>query len=246
MVLVLSFHPLDLLDPALMLITLVLCPNDRHPQKVMKHYIYIIDLIWVWSGWRVSIITCSILQVRTQVNVLLSPLCVSQAKHVLSVWGWILMTTSQSSRFWIVLCMYKEDLLWVWKEWGASIIRTKRDPPTTPRRSILRSQRQISECGGILMTSSRCSRCWIALFMYKEDLLWVWSGWGASIITYSILQVRTQVNCLLPPLCVRPSRYYQCGVASLWPRAQIEGAETLYICLKKISYEYEVYELPQS
>jgi hypothetical protein len=40
MVLVLSFHPLDLLDPALMLITLVLCPNDRHPQKVMKHYIY--------------------------------------------------------------------------------------------------------------------------------------------------------------------------------------------------------------
>jgi hypothetical protein len=56
-------------------------------------------------------------------------------------WSCILMTCSCCSRCWIALYMYEEDLLWVWSEWGASIIRTNRDPPPTPRRSTLRSQR---------------------------------------------------------------------------------------------------------
>ena len=38
---------------------------------------------------------------------------------------------------------------------------------------------------------------WNTLYIHKVDLLWVWSGWGVSIITCSILQVRTQVNVLL-------------------------------------------------
>jgi hypothetical protein len=29
----------------------------------------------------------------------------------------------------------------------------------------------------ILMTCSRSSRCWNTLYMYEEDLLWVWSVW---------------------------------------------------------------------
>jgi len=33
---------------------------------------------------------------------------------------------------------------------------------------------------------------------------------------------------------------YQVGVASLWPLATVAGAESLYICMKKTSYEYEV------
>jgi len=32
------------------------------------------------------------------------------------------------------------------------------------------------------MTCSHCRRFWIALYMYKEDLLWVWQVWGALII----------------------------------------------------------------
>jgi hypothetical protein len=53
------------------------------------------------------------------------------------------------------------------------------------------------------------------LYIYEEDLLWVWRGWGASIITYSMIQVRNQETLLvlMPPPCVKPS-IYQCGVAS--------------------------------
>ena len=38
------------------------------------------------------------------------------------------------------LYIYKEDLLWVWMEWGTSIIRTNRYPPPIPTTSTLRSQ----------------------------------------------------------------------------------------------------------
>ena len=43
------------------------------------------------------------------------------------------------------------------------------------------------------MTTGRSSRCWKALYIYELDLIWVWTGWSASIITYS----RIQVNFLL-------------------------------------------------
>jgi hypothetical protein len=150
------------------------------------------------------------------------------------------------------------------------------------------------------MTTSHSSRCWIALYMNKEDLLWVWSEWGASMVIYSMLQVRNRENHLLPLLltdpayirlglhpydhwpqnmirkhfiyvcrrsdmslkwvgcfnhfpthatsesekpresptstdtdteAVRPS-IYQAGIACLWPLAAIEGAKTHYICIK--------------
>jgi hypothetical protein len=45
--------------------------------------------------------------------------------------------------------------------------------------------------------------------------------------------VKSQPNLLLPLQCVRPStKHYQAGVASLWPLATVEGAETHYICMK--------------
>jgi hypothetical protein len=74
--------------------------------------------------------------------------------------------------------------------------------------------------------------------------MWVWSVWGASIITYSMIQVRVQENYLLPLWLWDPA--HKAGVAFLWLPATVEGAETLYICMKKTSYEYEVYEVPQS
>jgi hypothetical protein len=43
------------------------------------------------------------------------------------------------------------------------------------------------------------------------------------------------------------TKHIQFGVASIWPLLdKVEGAETLYICTKKTSYEYEVYEVQQS
>jgi hypothetical protein len=95
-----------------------------------------------------------------------------------------------------IIYMYKEDLLWVWREWVASIIRTNRDPPPTPD-PLSGHRQQISGCGGILMTTSHCNRCWNTVYMYAVDLLWVWMVWGASIITYSMTQVRNQVIILL-------------------------------------------------
>jgi hypothetical protein len=59
--------------------------------------------------------------------------------------------------------------------------------------------KHISGWGFVLMTTSHSGRCWNKLYMYEVDLIWVWSGWGASIITYSMLQVRDQVNLLLLP-----------------------------------------------
>jgi hypothetical protein len=49
------------------------------------------------------------------------------------------------------------------------------------------------------MNTSHSSRCWNTLYMYEVDLLWVWMVWEASIITYSMTQVRNQVIIIQPP-----------------------------------------------
>jgi hypothetical protein len=50
-----------------------------------------------------------------------------------------------------------------------------------------------------------------------------------SIIAYSMIQVRLQVNHQLPPTTVTLRHsIYQARVASLWPLAKIEGPETLF------------------
>jgi len=78
---------------------------------------------------------------------------------------------SHSSRRWIALNMYEEDLLWVWSGSGTSIKRTNRDPPPTSYTNNIHSQQvsesreQISGCDGILMTCSYCNRCWISLYV---------------------------------------------------------------------------------
>ena len=88
---------------------------------------------------------------------------------------------------------------------------------------------QISGCGGILMTGSHGWRCWNTLYMYEEDLLWVWREWGVSIIS---------TNRHLPPInnihSSSPNSSYKAGSASLWPLATVTGAEIHYI------YMYEV------
>jgi hypothetical protein len=77
------------------------------------------------------------------------------------------------------------------------------ESPNTPTFDC--ETKHISGWGWILMTYSYCSRCWITLYIYKADLLWAWTGWGASIITYIIIQVRNQENRLqILPVTVRP------------------------------------------
>jgi hypothetical protein len=96
------------------------------------------------------------------------------------------------------------------------------------------------------MSTSRSSRCCNALYVYGEDLLRVWSVWGAPIMTYSMIQVKNCVNLQLPlwALTVNPSVYHA-GFASLWPLAAVAGAETHYIYMNLIFYEYEVCRVPQ-
>ena len=98
--------------------------------------------------------------------------------------------------------MYKVDLLWVWRVWGVSVIRSNRDPPATPTTSTLRFHGSIEHISGwscILMTTSYCSRCWKSSYIYKEKLLlWVWREQGVcgvvSILTYSIVSQITSTS----------------------------------------------------
>jgi hypothetical protein len=115
----------------------------------------------------------------------------------------------------------------------------------TPTDFFTSLPEQISVWGCIHMTASHNRRYWNTSYMYDDDLLWVWSGWDAAIIIYSLIQVRNQVNHLLLILHLSQSRY-QCEVASIWLPATIEGIETLYICMKTTCYEYEVGGVPQS
>ncbi len=86
------------------------------------------------------------------------------------------------------------------------------------------------------MTCSHCSRCWNLLYIYKEDLLWVWTGWGVSITS-----TNRGSKCKTRQITLRSHRAYnKAGVTSLWPSTTVEGAEALYICIKKSCYEYEL------
>ena len=85
-----------------------------------------------------------------------------------------------------------------------------------------------------LVTTGDSSRCWNALYIYELDLLWLWQVLAASIITYSMIQVN-----LLSTLTVNPSILYHVGVASIWPLAAVACAETYYISMNLIFYEYD-------
>jgi hypothetical protein len=78
------------------------------------------------------------------------------------------------------------------------------------------------------MTTSRSSWCWNTWHVYELDLLWVWSGWDASIMTYSIIQVRNQENHLQLPVTVRPS-ISGWGYILMTASRSIRCGNTLYV-----------------
>ncbi len=148
------------------------------------------------------------------------------------------MTRSHCWRCSNTLYIYKEDLLWVWTVWGVTIISTNRGSKCESMHITLRSMRAYIRLElHPYMTHSHCWRCSNTLYIYKEDLLWVWTGWGVLIIstnwesTFCTHDIHSQQ--------VIESKY-QGVVASLWPVPTVAGAELHYICIKKTCYESEV------
>ena len=86
------------------------------------------------------------------------------------------------------------------------------------------------------MTTGHFRWCWNTLYIYKEDLLWVWTGLGVSFTSAN----RDSYSCT-KHITLRSHRAYnKAGAASLWPVATVKGAELHYICIKKTCYEYEL------
>ena len=157
------------------------------------HEVY---LLWVWSGWGAPIITYNMTQVPKE-----------SATYQYQV-------GIHSYDFQPQLYVYKVDLLWVWSGWEVLIITYIWPKWETKRiycQSDVRPSMSVSGWGCIHMTVGNSRRCWNTIYMYKKYLPWVWIGWHASIITYSMMQVRTQVNLLLPP---HHCEWDQCGATS--------------------------------
>ena len=95
------------------------------------------------------------------------------------------------------------------------------------------------------MTTGHSRRCWNTIYMYEEDFLWVWSGWGFSIICNSRTPWQNQENILLSWFYLSQEQI-SAGSLSSWPLATIERTKTLYMCIIKTSYEYAVGGMPQS
>jgi hypothetical protein len=142
-------------------------------------YIYKEYLLWVWTGWGVSIISTNRgSKCESMHNItLLGPW-----EHI-SGWSYTLMTRCHCWRYSNTLYIYKEDLLWVWTGWGVSIISTNRGSKCESMHNItlLGPWEHISGWSYTLMTRCHCWRCSNTLYIYKEDLLWVLTGWGVSI-----------------------------------------------------------------
>ena len=112
--------------------------------------------------------------------------------------------------------MYEVDLK-VWSRWGVLNHNLQHDPSEKPRESptataalsvtVKPKTKHISVWGCILMTTSHSRRYWNTLCMYEVDLPRGWTGLGAPIITYFIIQVRNQEKeTLLLPLLGGPPR----------------------------------------
>ena len=103
-------------------------------------------------------------------------------------WDCILMTSSHCCRCWNTLYIYKVDLQWVWTVCRVSIISTHRDqrlhllhqehPLSGPREQILGWDCGIASLWPVATVAGAET-----LYIYKEDLLWVWTVCGVSIIS---------------------------------------------------------------
>jgi hypothetical protein len=99
--------------------------------------------------------------------------------------------------------MYGDHLIGVWSGWGASIIvysmiHTSLNPSEYPTASTETVGPRYFRLGLHPYDPSPNTRCQNTSYRHDKDLIWVWSVWGASIIVYSMIQVRNRVIHLLP------------------------------------------------
>jgi hypothetical protein len=131
-------------------------------------YMYEDNLLWVWSRWGASIITCSMIQSKTKSKRISnnSHWAVRPSIYQVRVGSlWPLATVN-------TIYMYEDNLLWVWSRWGASsitcsIIQVK-NRVNIQQLPLNCETKHISGWCCILMTTSHCSRCWIALYIYTK------------------------------------------------------------------------------
>jgi hypothetical protein len=120
----------------------------------------------------------------------------------ISGWSCMLMTTSHCSRRWIALYRYEVNLVCVWSGWEVPIISYSMSPVTV--RTPLKILRPSPHPFGVMVwygvaplrpptTYKSMSN---TFYMYKVDLVWVWSGWEVLIISYSMSPVRTPLRIL--------------------------------------------------
>ena len=63
------------------------------------------------------------------------------------------------------------------------------EKPSESPTALLPPWGETKRWGGICMATNNSRRCWNTLYMYEADLLWVWFGWVASIITYNMIHL---------------------------------------------------------
>jgi hypothetical protein len=97
-------------------------------------------------------------------------------------------------------------------------------------------------CGN--MTASHSWRLLNTFYRYEVNLVWVWSGWEITIISYCMSPVRTPLRILRPSPTFRVMVWY--GVAPLRLPTTYKAWQTLFICMKWIWYEYAWDERSQS
>jgi len=105
--------------------------------------------------------------------------------------------------------------------------------------------KHISGWGCVLMTTSHSGRCWNALYMYEVDLIWVWSGWGASSLNHNLQHAASE----RPSESPTAATWHQAHIRlRLCPHARQPQWKMLkrILCMKLTWYEYEVGGVPQS
>jgi hypothetical protein len=98
-------------------------------------YRYEVDLVWVWSGWEVLIISYSMSPVRTPLKILrLRPILPFWSDGIL-VWCCGNMTVGHGWRLLNTFYRYEVDLVWVWSGWEVLIISYSMSLVSTPPES---------------------------------------------------------------------------------------------------------------
>ena len=143
-------------------------------------YMYEVDLVGVWRGLEVPIISYSMSPVRIPLK-FLRPISPSPP-----LWEWCMvwccgiMTANHGWRLLNTFYRYEVNLVWVWSGWEVPIISYIMSPvrnqdkilhPTTgpPPFGVM-----VWCCG--IMTASHGRRLLNTFYRYEVNLVWVWSG----------------------------------------------------------------------